>query len=354
MQKLGGVQEIIKMHLDPVMKNFSLEECDICSEMFRYLVTPSGTKIAHKISDLASYAGIEKGKMAPVVLKLGSKSILREIPPPLGLNENRYEIYHDILGRAILDWQARFKTYKEWLSKRPWGYGRVLSSGNILELKGSTVSFGRWWPNGLTEFDRNKYLSRMHMFITFVKEENAFYAVDLRSKNGTTINAKCLCYGEEKKLQEGDIIVLAGTTPFQLWCINYLQKERFKVEKEFPFNQKDKGHIKEPHGWAVLVNGTTRIYDYIESDLCYLSKLPTGDIRISEKMQFEPFLILRRISKELAEFEFCDKKHALKFSSKTENKDFPIEFTMKYGESKFLNGTFAFKYRNVHFQIVPL
>jgi hypothetical protein len=54
--RLGGVRLIVRTHLDTVMKNLSKEEQDIASSIFNYLVTPSGTKIAHTVSDLAEYS----------------------------------------------------------------------------------------------------------------------------------------------------------------------------------------------------------------------------------------------------------------------------------------------------------
>ncbi len=352
LEKLGGVQKIIKTHLDIVMKNFSSEECQICSEMFRYLVTPSGVKVAHTVSDLASYACIDKEQMTPVIVKLCSEEILREIPPSSRVNENRYEIYHDILGRAILDWQARFKKYQEWLGSRPWGYARVLTTGNILELKGLQVSFGRWWPNGLAEFE-SQYISRMHMLLARDEEKRA-YVLDLRSKNGTTVNAEYVSYGREREVRDGDIVVLAGTVPFQVWMASYNDDEKFRIQQSLPLNAKDKNQASTPSGWAVLINGTTRQYEYIRSDVSYLSRVSTGDICVSEKTEIEPFLILKRHSNGKQTFEYCDEKHELHCLYKVPGTDDPEKATISFGQVTGIGGIYTFNYRNITFQIIPL
>lgn len=76
----------------------------------------------------------------------------------------RYEIYHDILGRAILDWQSRFKEYLTWVENRPWAYIRILSNGNILFMNNNIFSIGRWSQQDFPEL-YSKYISRIHMLI---------------------------------------------------------------------------------------------------------------------------------------------------------------------------------------------
>ena len=68
--------------------------------------TPSGTKIAHGTSDLATYASVEEREIKPVLDSLARQRILR----PLGENGHagdRYEIFHDVLAGAVLAWSAR-------------------------------------------------------------------------------------------------------------------------------------------------------------------------------------------------------------------------------------------------------
>ena len=46
LRELGGAQEIVRQHLDRVMRAFSPPEMAVLAAAFGHLVTPSGTKIA--------------------------------------------------------------------------------------------------------------------------------------------------------------------------------------------------------------------------------------------------------------------------------------------------------------------
>jgi hypothetical protein len=108
---LGGAAVIIKNHLDEVMKGLSEEERGVCARIFQFLVTPSGTKIALLISDLEEYASIPKARLEMVLAKLSATN-MRILAPVTtttdGRQEVRYEIYHDSLAQAILDWRRRY------------------------------------------------------------------------------------------------------------------------------------------------------------------------------------------------------------------------------------------------------
>lgn len=109
---LGGADRIVRTHLDAAMQTLSPAERDLAARIFHHLVTPSGAKIAHTVSDLAVYADAPASEIAPVLERLsrGDVRILRPIaPPPDTPGEPRYEIYHDVLAAAILDWRARYQ-----------------------------------------------------------------------------------------------------------------------------------------------------------------------------------------------------------------------------------------------------
>jgi hypothetical protein len=106
LDRLGGAQRIVPTHLDAAMARLSSEERDLASRVFRFLVTPSGTKIAHRPADLAAYAKLDSNLVKRLLNRLSEPQtrILR------GDSEGRYEIYHDVLAPAILDWGARRRT----------------------------------------------------------------------------------------------------------------------------------------------------------------------------------------------------------------------------------------------------
>jgi hypothetical protein len=52
-QKLGGVRQIMQEHVDQVLRALPAVGQALCADLFRYLVTPGGAKIAYPAADLA-------------------------------------------------------------------------------------------------------------------------------------------------------------------------------------------------------------------------------------------------------------------------------------------------------------
>ena len=111
LEELGGAGRIVEAHLERALEGLSPDELDAASEMFTHLVTPSGSKIAHEASDLAAFAAVEREQAREVLDRLAAERILR----PLSRNGGgiRYEIYHDVLAAAVLDWHARNAVERE-------------------------------------------------------------------------------------------------------------------------------------------------------------------------------------------------------------------------------------------------
>jgi hypothetical protein len=110
LKRLGGAERIVGTHLDAVMSALPPRERDVAASVFYHLVTPSGTKIAHSEPDLAEFVRIEEADLSPVLEKLSGPRvrILRGVAPAPDQPEvRRYEIYHDVMAPAILDWRAR-------------------------------------------------------------------------------------------------------------------------------------------------------------------------------------------------------------------------------------------------------
>ncbi|RNC67369.1 MAG: ATP-binding protein [Desulfuromonadales bacterium] len=110
LQKLGGAQEIVRTHLDAVMAQLEPREQTLCAGFFDRLVTPSGTKVACRLDDLGKWAGDLADQVLPVVNVLSESRILRTIAAPAsqpGMPPS-YEIFHDVLAPAVLDWRRRF------------------------------------------------------------------------------------------------------------------------------------------------------------------------------------------------------------------------------------------------------
>jgi hypothetical protein len=113
LEQLGGAKRILRTHLDEAMSILSPAQRRVAAEVFNYLVTPTGTKIAHTASDLAAYASLPEEAIRPVLERLsrGDTRVLTPVPSPLHQEgDTRFEIFHDVLAHAILDWRARYVT----------------------------------------------------------------------------------------------------------------------------------------------------------------------------------------------------------------------------------------------------
>lgn len=122
---LGGAENIVRTHLDNVMsglgklaqakgKSITGEEAsELAAMVFRFLVTPNESKIAHTAAALTAFAelsdaGSEKLQELLDLLSSPDVRILRRVDPPAGKTGARYEIFHDVLAPAILSWRKRF------------------------------------------------------------------------------------------------------------------------------------------------------------------------------------------------------------------------------------------------------
>jgi hypothetical protein len=116
LEQLGGAESIVRTHLDKEMEKLSQPEREIAARLFRFLVTPTGTKIAHTPGDLVSYVELPPEQVEPVLARLSSPDvrILRSMAPlPDQPAVQRYEIFHDVLAPAILDWRLRYVEQQE-------------------------------------------------------------------------------------------------------------------------------------------------------------------------------------------------------------------------------------------------
>jgi WD40 repeat protein len=116
LDELGGAQTIVQSHLHTVMAGLSPEQQEVAAKVFRYLVTTSGSKIALTAENLADYSGVPVRSVRELLqsLSAGRRSILRPVPPPAGVIEpSRYEIFHDVMGTAVLDWRRHYVAQRE-------------------------------------------------------------------------------------------------------------------------------------------------------------------------------------------------------------------------------------------------
>jgi tetratricopeptide (TPR) repeat protein len=109
--RLGGAENIARTHLDKVMSRLNGEERDAAARLFRFLVTPSGSKIAQDPASLAAWTEMPETQVKAVLLRLCAEMrVLRQMSA--AGQPDRYEIFHDLLAPAILDWRRRHSELK--------------------------------------------------------------------------------------------------------------------------------------------------------------------------------------------------------------------------------------------------
>lgn len=102
LEALGGARQIVADHLERAVGALGPQQREIAARLFDHLVTPSGTKIAHELSDLTAFAGVTQAEIQPVLGTLADHRILRAD------ETGRWEIFHDVLAGAVLGWKTRY------------------------------------------------------------------------------------------------------------------------------------------------------------------------------------------------------------------------------------------------------
>lgn len=112
LDELGGAERIVEEHLERALAGLDEDERETAAKLFHHLVTPSGTKIAHALGDLARYSGADERRLRSVVDRLTGERILRPLADGDG-GGGRYEIFHDVLADAVLAWRTRWESERE-------------------------------------------------------------------------------------------------------------------------------------------------------------------------------------------------------------------------------------------------
>ncbi|MBK6432771.1 WD40 repeat domain-containing protein [Candidatus Amarolinea dominans] len=111
LDSLGGAETIVRNYLDDTLAALDPADQALAASFFDRLVTPSGTKIALSLDEIAQYTGRDRGTVEDLLNRLQGRRLLRGVQSPGGVTQ--YEIFHDVLGQAMLDWQARYRRVQE-------------------------------------------------------------------------------------------------------------------------------------------------------------------------------------------------------------------------------------------------
>jgi CHASE2 domain-containing sensor protein len=110
--EMGGCDEIVRSHVDAGLAGLASKQRAVAARTIRYLLTPSGIKVAHTSADLASYVELPEARVANTLERLCDLRIMRPLPPPEGSRQRRYEVFHDLLAEPLLEWRARFEAQR--------------------------------------------------------------------------------------------------------------------------------------------------------------------------------------------------------------------------------------------------
>ena len=113
---MGGAKQIVRDHLNKQMASLNKDERKAATKFFQYLVTPSGNKIAYPVLDLVELTRLEETQLKNLLEKLssGKQRILRPVGPPSSKPDlERYEIFHDVLASAVLEWRREYLEKQE-------------------------------------------------------------------------------------------------------------------------------------------------------------------------------------------------------------------------------------------------
>ncbi|HVP75977.1 MAG TPA: hypothetical protein VMS63_08145 [Gaiellaceae bacterium] len=113
LQALGGARTIVRQHVLRALAALPSAEQDVAASMFDHLVTPSGTKIAHRAPDLAEYADVREDALRRVLTTLTRERIVHSVD-----GSDRYEIFHDVLAEPIRAWRQQRRLERERLVAR--------------------------------------------------------------------------------------------------------------------------------------------------------------------------------------------------------------------------------------------
>ncbi len=116
LRELGGATRIVEEHLERAMSILSPQEQDAAAAMYNHLVTPSGTKIAHRAGDLARYASVDEAEAGRVLDRLTRERIVRAAED--GAAGPHYEIFHDVLAEAVLAWRTQHEADRRLAEER--------------------------------------------------------------------------------------------------------------------------------------------------------------------------------------------------------------------------------------------
>lgn len=172
--------------------------------------------------------------------------------------------------------------YRSWLNDRPWATFEDLATGRVQELAGSQAFIGRNVPNyPQSDVDLGtRYVSRLHFWI-----RSDLRAIDLRSRNGTTVNGRFLQYGQATTLRDGDIVAFGGIGPFRITALR---------PSPLPFTAPSIKDRRPASGWASFLDGNARTVSELTGSR-YFVAVRNGRVELHPEPPADAVGVIRRV-----------------------------------------------------------
>jgi len=175
--------------------------------------------------------------------------------------------------------------YFNWRNGQSWGLLTDLLHGHVFELSGDSISIGRSAGairNMIDVAGSPRVVSRLQLFVS-----RDLLALDARSLNGTTVNARFLPYGYERQLEDGDIIALAGAAAYQFRAVQ-------PPLLPSPWRDGPKSPGPAQGIWALLIDGNSRQTIALTKEAYVLSVGAEGAISLNDEKDSKPLLYIKR------------------------------------------------------------
>jgi hypothetical protein len=171
-----------------------------------------------------------------------------------------------VMALALVAQFFVFSSYIQWKRNRDWAVLDSPASGRRYPLSQDVANLGRAQKVGQDLMYQvvlqGQAVSRIHLMIL-----RNFYAIDMRSLFGTTINGDFVVYGLQRQLEDGDVIVLAGVAAFLFHPLTY-QPWQFFWSTTFS----DGAPLT---GWGLLIDSKRRLVFSLTRDEEFIA--PAGD-----------------------------------------------------------------------------
>lgn len=115
LRRLGGAKGVVRDHFIRALQRLDRRQQRIASKCFSFLVTPSYTKIAWSPGELSVRTGFHSDEIGEVLRRLEEersrvvRRIRRASAGSEGEWDDKFELTHDALAPAVLEWQTRFE-----------------------------------------------------------------------------------------------------------------------------------------------------------------------------------------------------------------------------------------------------